>query len=500
MDSEKVTKILTNKKVETHYYTQLFIDNKYVDSVAKTTIPVLNPCTEAVICNVQEGRQEDIDLAVEAAKRAFPIWSSVSIDRRAKLFFNLADKLEEHVHEFSFLESLDNGKVYNDAVEDIEEVVRVIRYYGGWSDKLTGRTYTSFDDYTISSRRVPYGTVGLISPWNYPLMMCAWKLFPALAAGNTVVLKPSEETPLTILKLCSYIREVGFPSGVVNVVPGYGHLAGDRLTSHKDVSKISFTGSTGVGRLVLKNSSTSNLKNVTLELGGKSPVVVCDDADLDLASFWVMEGAFRNTSQNCCGGTRIYVQEGIYDAFVKKLLDRVKGIKQGDPFEEGNYYGPVINERQFKNVLKYIEHGLETEKLNKVCGGKRLFEKGYYIEPTIFTQVPDSSKLAREEIFGPVLVLMTPFKTIQEAVKRANDSDYGLAAGVFSKDTAACEYFVRGVNAGTVWVNNYNITPFYVPFGGMKQSGFGRDNAEEAIHEYTTIKSVYYKEDLNKFK
>ena len=416
MDWERIEKIKTHLNKETHYYTQLFINNKYVDSLSKTTIPVINPQNESVICSIQEGRQGDIDLAVDAAKKAFPGWCLTPLDVRVKLFMNLADKLESQIEDFAFLETLDNGKVYTDAVEDMEEVVRVIRYYGGWSDKIFGNSYTAFDDYTIHSRRVPYGPVGLISPWNYPLLMAAWKLFPALAAGNTIVLKPSEETPITILKLCSLFRDVGFPAGVVNVVTGYGHIAGDRLTMHKDILKVSFTGSTGVGRMIMKNSSDSNLKKITLELGGKSPVIICNDADLDLASFWVFDGIFRNTAQNCSAGTRIYVQEGVYEEFIKRLNERVSQMKIGDSFQKGNFMGPLINEKQFKRVLGYIDHGLNVEKLEKVCGGTRLFQKGYFVAPTIFRDVPDSSKLAREEIFGPVLVVMKPFKTLKEGL------------------------------------------------------------------------------------
>jgi len=330
--------------------------------------------------------------------------------------------------------------------------------------------------------------------------MCAWKVFPALAAGNTVVLKPSEETPLTILKICSLFREVGFPKGVINVVPGYGHLAGDRLTNHKDILKVSFTGSTGVGRMVMKNSAESNLKQVTLELGGKSPIVVCDDADLDLAAHWIIDASFRNTAQNCCAGSRIYVQEGVYDKLLKIVLEKVGHLKFGDSFNENTYFGPLINERQFKRVLGFIEHGIQVEKMRVQHGGKRMFDKGYYVEPTIFSEVPDNSKLAREEIFGPVMLFMTPFKTLKEGIARAKDTDYGLAAGIFSRDQSACELFVRSVDAGTIWVNNYNNTSYNIPFGGFKQSGFGRDNGPEAIHEYTTMKSVYYLNDFKKYE
>ncbi len=491
--------IKLNQGVDIPIYTKLFINNEYVESEAKTTIDVINPSTEKIICSISEGREADIDKAVSAAKIAFKEWEKVGLDRKVKMFFNLADLLEKQVKEFSYLESLDNGKIIGDAENEINNIVEIIRYHGGWSDKLTGNTFTTAGDYTIQTRRVPFGVVGLISPWNYPLKMCAWKIFPALAAGNTIVLKPSEETPLTILKLCSLFKEAGFPPGVLNVVPGYGHLAGDRLSMHSDVSNISLTGSTLTGRKIMKASAETNLKKVHLELGGKSPIIVFNDADLEIALTWAINAAFKNSSQNCCCGSRLFIQEGIYEEFLKKMVEQANNIKVGDAFEPETNIGPVINERQFKSILGYINHGKNVEKLKMECGGGRLYEKGYFIQPTIFSNVPDDSKLAKEEIFGPVICVMKPFITIQEAVERANNTDYGLCSGIFSTDTATQEYFARNIQTGGVCINNYKGSMLNVPFGGMKQSGFGRDNGFEVLLEYTTVKSIYYKNDLSKF-
>jgi acyl-CoA reductase-like NAD-dependent aldehyde dehydrogenase len=471
--------------------TKLFINGEWVDSKKNQKIKVINPATEEVLCEVHEATEEDMELAIQSARKALTEWSSVALCERTKLFMKLADKVEQEIDHFSLLESLDNGKPYIDSVEDMKEVIRCIRYYGGLIEGVFGHTYTTTDEYTIHSRRVPYGVVGCIAPWNYPLLMCIWKILPALAAGNTVVMKPSEETPLTILKFAQVFSEVEFPKGTLNVVVGYGAVAGDYLSKSKHVNKISFTGSTNVGRMIMKASADTNLKSVHLELGGKSPIVVFSDADIENAVEWVVDGAFRNTAQNCCCSSRIFVEDGIYDDFVKRLVERTKKIKVGKYNEEGVFIGPLINARQLKNALNYIKIGKEDEKLEIVTGGNRIGDKGYFVEPTIFINVHDESRLAREEIFGPVLCVMKSFKSPNEALERANDTNYGLASGVFTKDMDKAEYFVRNIQAGTVWVNYYNITPYNVPFGGMKQSGFGRDNGIEAILEHTTTKSVY---------
>jgi aldehyde dehydrogenase (NAD+) len=484
-------------------YTKLFINNKFVEGIKNTKISILDPATEMELCQISEATEEDVDLAVKAAEEGFKTWSSTPIDERVKLMNDLANNIQSNIDEYSYLESKDNGKPFMDSVEDIKEVIRVIRYYAGFCDKIFGQTMTTYDDLTISTRRVPYGIVGCIVPWNYPLLMAAWKIFPAVASGNAVVLKPSEETPLTALRMAQSIIEVGLPSGLINIIPGYGETVGNAMTHHTKINKIAFTGSTAVGRRILKASSDSNLKNVHLELGGKSPIVILADADIDKAVFWTVDGSFRNSSQNCCCSSRIYVEESIYDTFLKKLLEETKKIKIGSSYnytdDTSLMIGPLINKRQYDNCHKYISHGLNEEKLQMICGGGRPkeFTKGYFVEPTIFVNVPDSSKLAREEIFAPVLCVMKPFKTPQEALERANDTVYGLAAGVFTSNMNSAEYFVRNLQAGTIWVNFYNITAYNVPFGGMKQSGFGRDNGEAAMEEYTTTKGVYFKHDFS---
>jgi aldehyde dehydrogenase (NAD+) len=485
-------------------YTDLFINNEFLKGKKGTTICVINPSTEEKITEVSEATEEDIDLAVKAAEEGFKTWLNLPLDERVNFFNALADDIKKHLEEYSHLETLDNGKTYNDAIEDIKEVIRVIRYYAGFADKIFGQSLTTCDDLTISTRRVPYGIVGCIVPWNYPLLMAAWKIFPALAAGNAIVLKPSEETPLTAIRLGQSLIDVNFPKGVVNIVTGYGKTAGNAISHHNNINKIAFTGSTFVGRTIMKASADSNLKNVHLELGGKSPLIIFADCDIYQAVATTIDGAFRNTSQNCCCSSRIYVEESIYDTFVKKLLAETKKVKVGIFTQEMDKYplaiGPLINKRQHDKCFEYIQIG-KSEGLTLECGGNRPqgLEKGYFIEPTIFTNVPDTSRLAREEIFAPVLCIMKPFKTADEVLTRANDTTYGLAAGVFTANMNRAEYFVRNLQAGTIWVNCYNSTAYNVPFGGMKQSGFGRDNGSSAIDEYTTTKAVNWKNDFSKF-
>jgi acyl-CoA reductase-like NAD-dependent aldehyde dehydrogenase len=484
-------------------YTDLFINGCFVKGKKNGIISVINPATEENIIDISEATEEDIDLAVEAAESGFKVWSDLPIDERVNSLNLLADDIKTHLEEYAQLEALDNGKPYIDAIEDIKEVIRVIRYYAGFVDKVFGQTLTTYDDLTICTRRLPYGIVGCIVPWNYPLLMAAWKIFPALSAGNAIVLKPSEETPLTAIRLGQSLIDVGFPKGVINIVTGYGKTAGDAITHHNKINKVAFTGSTNVGRNIMKASADSNLKNIHLELGGKSPLIIFADSDIDLAVSTTLDGAFRNTSQNCCCSSRIFVEESIYDIFVQKLVDETKKIKVGSFTDEMDTYplaiGPLINKRQHDKCFEYIETG-KTEGLKLVCGGTRPEElkKGYFISPTIFIHVPDTSKLAREEIFAPVLCILKPFKSAEEVLKRANDTTYGLAAGVFTSNMNRAEYFVRNLQAGTIWVNFYNATNYNVPFGGMKQSGFGRDNGSSAIEEYTTTKAVYIKNDFSK--
>jgi aldehyde dehydrogenase (NAD+) len=487
------------KSIPHTIYTKLFINGEYVEGIKNQTISIYNPATEQKICDVSEASEEDVDIAVIAAKEGFKAFSKIALDERVNLFNKLATKLEESIEELAYLECIDNGKPYVDAVEDIKEVIRVVRYYGGFSDKIFGETLTTCDSFTIQTRRVPYGVVGCIVPWNYPLLMAAWKIFPALCTGNSVILKVSEETPLTALRMAKMFQEVGFPNGLLNILPGYGHVVGAYISKHPEIRKIAFTGSTKVGREILKSSAESNLKGVHLELGGKSPIVIFADSDLEKAVAFTIDGAFRNSSQNCCCGSRVLIESSVYDLFVKMLKEKTEEIIVGHYYEENVFVGPLINKRQYDNVLKYIDQG-KSENLDLLTGGidlKSQFDnKGYFIKPTVYINVPDDSKLAKEEIFGPVLCVLKPFSSLEEALERANNTNYGLAAGVFTSNMKTAEYFVRNIEAGTVWVNNYNFTMYHVAFGGMKQSGFGRDNGKEVINEYTTTKSIYYHYDF----
>ncbi len=479
-----------------------FINGEFLNSenLSGDEIKIINPSTEEVIGTFKEATDIEINLAVKAAQTAFKEWNSMPFDIRVKLFMKLADKLEENIIEFLILESIDNGKVLRDAWEDIKEVVRLIRYYGGFIDKLTGTTISAIDDFTIQTRRVPFGVVGCISPWNYPLLMATWKILPALCAGNSVILKPSEETPLTMIKFCEIFQSLEFPKGFLNVVLGRGLTTGNLITRNNFISKVAFTGSTFAGKQILLSSTESNLKSVQLELGGKSPLVIFSDADLENAAEWLTNGAFFNTSQNCICSSRILIQESIYEMFIEKIIEKTKKLKVGKYDDSTSDLGPLVNKRQYHNYFKYIKIAQE-ENLQLAFGGKNLkeiFENGYFVDPTIFINVPDDSKLAREEIFAPILSILKPFQTTKEALNRANDSEYGLAAGVFTKDSNKIEYFVRNIQSGNVHVNCYNLSPYNVPFGGMKQSGYGRDCGIDGIMEFTQSKSIYYFTDLKK--
>ena len=427
----------------------------------------------------------------------------IPLDKKVKLFMELANLLESKIEDFTLLESLDNGKPLNDSKEDILEVIRIIRYYGGFIDKLSGYTLSANDEFTTEVRRIPFGVVACISPWNYPLLMATWKIVPAICAGNAVILKPSEETPLTVLKFCELFDQLEFPKGLFNVVNGRGPTTGNLLTTHQKIAKVSFTGSTIAGRQIMKASSESNLKVMTLELGGKSPLIIFDDADLDNAIKWVINGAFANTSQNCICSSKVFLHENIHNKFIEMLKDKIKELKVGNFDEKNVTLGPLINKRQYERYFTFLEIA-EKEKLHLLCGGltsielKTKFPFGYFVEPTVFINVPDNSILSKEEIFAPILSIMIPFKTAREVLDRANDSPYGLSSGVFTKDMTKAEYFVRNLQSGSVHVNCYNLSPYNVPFGGMKQSGFGRDNGIEGILQYTTLKSVFYYNDFDK--
>ncbi|KAI1186741.1 aldehyde dehydrogenase [Nemania serpens] len=473
-------------------YTQptgLFINNEWVESVDKKTFEVINPTTEEVICSVSEATEKDVDIAVAAARKAFETtWNTTTPQQRGIYLTKLADLVEKNSELLAAVESLDNGKSINMARGDIGAVSGCIRYYGGWADKITGTTvdvnHESFH-YTIPE---PLGVCAQIIPWNFPLLMLAWKIGPALATGNTVVLKSAEQTPLSALVFANLVKEAGFPAGVLNIISGIGRVAGAALSSHMDIDKVAFTGSTLVGRTIMKAAAASNLKKVTLELGGKSPNIVFDDADIEQAISWVNFGIYYNHGQCCCAGSRIYVQEGIYDKFVAAFKARAEQNTVGDPFDENTFQGPQVSQLQFDRIMSYIEHG-KQDGATIETGGERHGDKGYFIKPTIFSNVTPGMKIMQEEIFGPVCAI-SKFKDESEVIKLGNDSAYGLAAAVHTNDINTAIRVSKNLKAGTVWVNCYNMLHHQVPFGGFKESGIGRELGEAALHNYTQNKSV----------
>jgi len=468
----------------------LFINNEFVEGEGGKTIEVVNPTTGDVIGQVSEASPKDVDRAVEAAQKAYDtVWGlKCSGAERAKYMIKLAEAIEANIDEIAAVESTDNGKAFAIAKGfDIAEVANCLRYYGGWADKNHGKTIEVNDTKMAYTRHEPIGVVGQIIPWNFPALMFAWKLGPALACGNTIVLKTAEQTPLSALKICELIKDI-FPPGVVNVITGYGRITGAAIASHMSIEKVAFTGSTLVGRAIMKAAAESNLKKVTLELGGKSPNIICEDADLEQAIKWSAFGLFFNHGQCCCAGSRIYVQESIYDKFMEKFKAHVESIKVGDPFKADTFQGPQVSQLQFDRIMAYIDDGKKTGKA--LTGGKRLGDKGYFIEPTIFTDVDPNAKIVKEEIFGPVVVV-TKFKDEEDIIKVANNSVYGLAAAVFSRDVSRALKIANSLHAGTVWVNCYNALHSNVPFGGYKQSGIGRELGEYALANYTNIKAVH---------
>jgi acyl-CoA reductase-like NAD-dependent aldehyde dehydrogenase len=492
-----ITKILP-KKIS-HY-----INGEFTDSSDQTLqiITVTNPTTEEKICEFIEAGPNEINLAYESSVKAQVLWEKMPLDVKVKLFMDLANIIESQIEELALIESYDNGKSIKESQLDILEVIRVIRFYGGFIDKIFGTTISANDEFNIEARRIPYGVVACISPWNYPLLMAAWKIVPALCAGNAVILKPSEETPLTVLKFCEIFGQLDFPKGLFNVVNGRGPTTGNLLTTHPKIAKVSFTGSTIAGRQIMKASSESNLKAISLELVGKSPLIIFDDADLENAIEWVIDGAFFNSSQSCICASRIFIHEKIYEKFTKMIEEKTKDLIIGRFDEEDVKIGPLINKRQYERYFTFLDIA-EKEKLQLLCGGKSLkseFPKGYFVEPTVFVNVPDDSRLSQEEIFAPIISVLTPFKTAKEALDRANNSPYGLSSGVFTTDMAKAEYFVRNLQSGSVNVNCYNLSPYNAPFGGLKQSGFGRDNGIDGIMKYTTLKTVIYFNDFSELE
>ena len=411
---------------------------------------------------------------------------------RGQLLHRLADLIEQNADELAQLESLDNGKPYHVAkAADLPLTIGCYRYYAGWADKIQGKTIPIAGDYFCYTRHEPVGVVGQIIPWNFPLLMQAWKLGPALAAGNTVVLKPAEQTPLTALRVGELILEAGFPAGVVNILPGYGPTAGGAIARHADVDKVAFTGSTEVGHLIMEAAAQTNLKRVTLELGGKSPNIIFADADMDEAIEGAHFALFFNQGQCCCAGSRLFVEEKCYDQFVEKSVARAKKRTVGDPFDPKTEQGPQVDQAQFDKVMGYIETG-KREGASLLAGGKRVGDRGYFIEPTVFAGVKDEMKIAQEEIFGPVMSILK-FKDVDDVVERANTTMYGLAAAVWTRDIGKAHAVANKVRAGTVWVNCFDVFDAAAPFGGFKQSGIGRELGEYGLQQYTEVKTVTVK-------
>ncbi|KAK0651663.1 aldehyde dehydrogenase domain-containing protein [Cercophora newfieldiana] len=469
--------------------TGLFINNEFVEGVDKKTFEVINPSTEEVICSVHEANEKDVDIAVAAARKAFEgEWRKVTPGQRGRFMTNLAELVEKNVDLLAAVESLDNGKSITMAKGDVGAVAACIRYYGGWADKIEGSTVDIAPDMFHYIKKEPIGVCGQIIPWNFPLLMLAWKIGPALATGNTIVLKTAEQTPLSALVFAQFVKEAGFPPGVLNIISGFGKTAGAAISSHMDVDKVAFTGSTIVGRSIMKAAAASNLKKVTLELGGKSPNIVFDDADIEQAISWVNYGIYYNHGQCCCAGTRIYVQEGIYDKFVEAFKKRAQANKVGDPFHHETFQGPQVSQLQYDRIMGYIESGKEDGATIEV-GGERHGDKGYFIQPTIFSNVTSEMKIMQEEIFGPVCAI-AKFSTEEDVIKHGNDTIYGLAAAVHTQDVNRAIRVSNALRAGTVWVNCYNMLHHQLPFGGYKASGIGRELGREALNNYLETKSV----------
>ncbi|KAJ5297332.1 hypothetical protein N7508_007581 [Penicillium antarcticum] len=452
----------------------LFINNEFVKGVDGKTFETLNPTDEKPITSVHEATEKDVDVAVKAARAAFEgPWKQVTPSDRGRMLTKLADLFERDMETLASIEALDNGKAVTMAKIDIANAAGCLRYYGGWADKITGQTIDTNPETLSYTRHEPVGVCGQIIPWNFPILMWAWKIGPAIAAGNTVIIKTAEQTPLSGLYASKLIVEAGFPP------------------VHMDIDKVAFTGSTLVGRMILQAAAKSNLKKVTLELGGKSPNIVFDDADIDNAISWANFGIFFNHGQCCCAGSRLLVQEGIHDKFVARFKERAAQNKLGNPFEGDTFQGPQVSQLQFDRIMEYIKHG-KDEGATVAVGGERHGSEGYFIQPTIFTDVTPDMKIAQEEIFGPVIAV-TKFKDEADAIRIGNSTNYGLAAAVHTKNVNTAIRVSNALKAGTVWINSYNLISYQAPFGGFKESGLGRELGSYALENYTQVKTVHYR-------
>ncbi|XP_050428231.1 cytosolic 10-formyltetrahydrofolate dehydrogenase isoform X2 [Adelges cooleyi] len=475
---------------------QLFINGQFVDSESGNTIECVNPANESVICLVQCASENDVDRAVDAASRAFNNeWSEMSPRDRGALMYKIADLLEKNKEELATIESIDSGAVYTLALKThIGMSIDVWRYFAGWADKIHGQTvpisHARPNRNLTFTRKEPIGVCGIITPWNYPLMMLSWKMAACLAAGNTVVMKPTELSPLTALKFAELSVEAGFPPGVINILPGLGSETGKAIAEHPDIRKVGFTGSTSTGHLIMKAASESNLKKVSLELGGKSPLVIFDDCDLEKSIRMSMGGVFFNKGENCISAGRIFVESNIHDEFVNRVVEEVKKIKIGNPLDRETHHGPQNHKAHLDKLISYCKKSQNEGAVLRI-GGKRLDRPGYFFEPTVFTGVEDHMFIAQEESFGPIMAVSRfSGSDLNAIIKRANATEYGLSSGIFTKDISKALRFAEKIDAGTVFINTYNKTDVAAPFGGFKRSGFGKDLGEEALNEYLKTKCV----------
>ncbi|XP_073010757.1 aldehyde dehydrogenase family 2 member B7, mitochondrial-like [Typha latifolia] len=472
-------------------YTQLLINGQFVDSVSGRTFPTSDPRTGEVIAHVAEGDVEDTNRAVAAARKAFDEgpWPKMTPYERSRILYRFADLIDKHNDELAALETWDSGKTYEQTARiEVPKLARLMRYYAGWADKIHGLVVPADGPHHVQVLHEPIGVAGQIIPWNFPLIIFAWKIGPALACGNTIVLKTAEQTPLSALYASQLLHEAGLPDGVLNVISGFGPSAGAALASHMDVDKIAFTGSTNTGRIILELAARSNLKKVTLELGGKSPMIIMDDGDIDQAVELAHSALFFNQGQCCCAGSRTFVHERVYDEFVEKAKARASRRVVGDPFREGVEQGPQIDDVQFSRILHYIKSGIDSG-ATLLTGGDRVGSKGYYIQPTVFSDVQDEMVIAQEEIFGPVQSILK-FKDLNEVIRRANATRYGLAAGVFTKNLDTANTLTRALQVGTVWINCFDVFDAAIPFGGYKMSGQGRVRGIDSLKSYLEVKAV----------